>query len=655
MTSFVYESQIPLWNPLEKSIVNANLTHFMKTVGKLTYGELYTWSIQNVEGFWEAIWSRCKVIGKSPSHFIIENKEDVEKALFFKDAYLNFSENVLRRRDDATAITFYGEEMHHYTLSYKDLYNQVSRLEQFLTSVSLRESERVGCYLPNIPEAIIGMLATATHGAIWSTCSPDFGTAALIDRFGQITPRILFIADGYYYNGKTFAVIDKLSKILEAIPSIEHVIVIPYLKEAPLTLPECKGVTLHLWDDIVKNFPATDITFKQFPFNHPLYILYSSGTTGIPKCIIHSAGGTLLQHLKEHQLHCDIKRDDVIFYFTTCSWMMWHWLVSVLASEASILLYDGSPTYPRLDILFELADRHKVKLFGTSAKYLDSLSKNNINVKNTYALEKLCMITSTGSPLLPATFDYVYEHIKTDLCLASISGGTDIISCFVLGNPVAPVYRGEIQTAGLGLAVDVYRPDGTTADVGEQGELVCLTPFPSRPLCFWNDGKGERYHKAYFARFPNVWHHGDFIAKTIHKGFVIVGRSDAVLNPGGVRIGTAEIYRQVETLDFIMESLAIGQPFDGDERVLLFVRLKEGVILTEDLISIIKQHIRQHTTPRHVPAKIIQVPDIPRTKNNKIAELAVKQTILGKAVDNTSALLNPESLNYFKNLRELLY
>jgi acetoacetyl-CoA synthetase len=490
------------------------------------------------------------------------------------------------------------------------------------------------------------MLATVSMGAIWSSCSPDFGSTGVIDRFGQIAPKVLLIADGYFYNGKVFNCLERLPEILKALPTVEQVIIIPYVNSTK------KPGNHHVWDPLLQSSKARGIDFVQLPFNHPLFIMYSSGTTGMPKCIIHGAGGTLLQHMKEHQLHCDINPNDKVFYYTTCGWMMWNWLVSSLASQASLVLYDGSPTYPSPQHLWAIAEDTGITLFGTSAKYLDSLRKMDVIPNKVYPLPHLRMITSTGSPLAPESFDYVYQSIKQDVCLASISGGTDIISCFALGNPIAPVWRGELQTRGLGMRVEVFDEAGNSLQQGK-GELVCTAPFPSQPLGFWNDPDGKKYHAAYFSRYPNVWHHGDFVELTEHGGMIIHGRSDAVLNPSGIRIGTAEIYRQVEQIDEVLESLVVGQNWDHDIRVVLFVRLREGATLTPELITKIKQQIRHNTTPHHVPAKIIQVSDIPRTKNGKIAELSVRNIIHGQPITNKEALANPESLELYEDLAEL--
>ncbi|MBY0462107.1 MAG: acetoacetate--CoA ligase, partial [Alphaproteobacteria bacterium] len=493
-------------------------------------------------------------------------------------------------------------------------------------------------YLPNLPETVIAMLAAASIGAIWTSCSPDFGTKSLIDRFSQVRPKILLIADGYTYQGKIFNCLERVPEILQEIPSIQHTIVVPYLgtKEAhPYTD----------WTEILKSQKPAEIEFKQLPFNHPLFILYSSGTTGIPKCIVHGAGGTLLQHLKEHQLHCDIKPGDKVFYYTTCGWMMWNWLVSALASNASLVLYEGSPTYPTFGHLFQIAEEIGITLFGTSAKYLSALEKAEF--KASQDLSKLKTIASTGSPLANETFEYVYKSIKKDLHLASISGGTDIISCFMLGNPLLPVWPGQLQGAGLGMKVEIFDDGGNSLDSG-QGELVCTAPFPSRPLGFWNDKEGQKYTNAYFSRYPNVWHHGDFIERTPEDGFIIYGRSDATLNPGGVRIGSAEIYRQVEQVYEVLESLAVGQQINGDEHIILFVRLRQNYHLTGELFDRIKKQIRANTTPRHVPTHIYQVQDLPRTKNGKLSEIVVRQILGQQPIKNLDALANLECLEQFK-------
>jgi acetoacetyl-CoA synthetase len=618
----------------------------------LRYDDLYTFSIDHPEKFWKAVWSFCGVIAERQGDQFLVGAETIETAKFFPDARLNFAENLLRRRDEAIAVTFYGEDRVFQKLTFQDLYQQTAKLADTFKKWGVQPGDRVAGYLPNMPQAIIAMLATASIGAVWSSCSPDFGVQGVVDRFSQITPKVFLMADGYFYGGKTFSCLERLSEIQASILSIEKVIIVPYTLPSKEINFKAGNDPVEIWANLMAVSSAQSLEFAQLPFDHPLFILYSSGTTGVPKCIVHSAGGTLLQHLKEHQLHCDIKPSDQVFYYTTCGWMMWNWLVSALASRASLVLYEGSPVYPHPETLFDMADKEGITLFGTSAKFIDMLAKVGANPMQTHSLSSLRMMTSTGSPLVPESFDYVYQSIKKDVCLASISGGTDIISCFVLGNPVAPVWRGEVQSRGLGLAVAVYNEAGRPV-VGEKGELVCTKPFPSQPLGFWNDPTGEKYHAAYFGRFPNVWHHGDFVELTPQGGMVIYGRSDTVLNPAGVRIGTSEIYRQVEKIPEILESLAIGQKWHQDERVILFVQLKEGIFLSEGLINKIKAQIRQNTTPRHVPAKIIAVGDIPKTKNGKIAERAVRDLIHGEPMKSQDTLANPEALEQFKGLSEL--
>ena len=535
-------------------------------------------------------------------------------------------------------------------LSHAALYDAVSQLAQALKADGVGVGDRVAGYLPNMPETVIAMLATASLGATWSSCSPDFGVKGVLDRFGQIEPKVLVLADGYFYNGKAFDCLDKAREILLQLTSVKRTVVVPLTRDNP-SLAGIRNATL-LPAYLAPHRPGP-IAFARLPFDHPLYIMYSSGTTGVPKCIVHGAGGTLLQHLKEHVLHCDEHPGDRVFYFTTCGWMMWNWLVSALAAGATLLLFDGSPFHPNGNILFDYADAEGMTLFGTSAKYIDALHKAGLEPRRTHKLSTMRLMTSTGSPLAPESFDYVYEKVKPDLCLSSISGGTDIVSCFVLGNPIGPVWRGEIQTPGLGLAVSVYDNSGKPAPVGEKGELVCTKPFPCMPIGFWNDPKGERYHAAYFARFPNIWCHGDYAAMTEHGGVIIYGRSDAVLNPGGVRIGTAEIYRQVEQVPEVLEALVIGQDWDNDVRVVLFVKLREGLFLDDAVVAKIKKQIRDNATPRHVPAKIVQVADIPRTKSGKIVELAVRDVVHGRPVKNIEALANPEALALYKDLPQL--
>jgi acetoacetyl-CoA synthetase len=630
----------PLWTPSPQRAAGTELARFMKLAGKGSYEELHRWSIEHSADFWQLVWRFCEVRGEPGGRALVD-PERMPGARWFPDARLNYAQNLLRGRGD---IVFWGEERIKRRLTHEQLRRLVSRIAQALADAGVKKGDRVAGYLPNVPEATAALLATASLGAVWSSCSPDFGVQGVLDRFGQIEPKILFCADGYLYNGKEFDSQEKTTQVLEKLPSVEECVVIDYLGA-----PARAGTSLF---DFLEPFPAADIRFEQVEFNHPLYILYSSGTTGVPKCIVHSTGGALLQHLKEHRLQSDVKAGDRLFYFTTLGWMMWNWLVSGLASEATILLYDGSPFVGRGRVLFDFAQAEGMTHLGTSAKFIDALAKAGLKPKETHRLDKLRAVLSTGSPLLPEGFDYVYASIKDDVCLSSISGGTDIVSCFVLGNPIGPVWRGEIQAKGLGMAVEVFDEHGKPRK-GEKGELVCTKPFPSMPVGFWNDPDGSKYRAAYFEKYPNVWRHGDWCEETGHGGFIIYGRSDAVLNPGGVRIGTAEIYRQVEQLDEVLESLVIGQDWEGDVRVVLFVKLKDAVALDDALVARIKRRVRDNATPRHVPSKIVQVADIPRTRSGKIVELAVRDVVHGRAVKNIEALANPEALEHFRNRPEL--
>ena len=633
----------PLWTPAPERAAKTELARFMKLAGKSSYAELHRWSVESSADFWELVWRFGQVRGDPGGRRLI-NPQLMPGAKFFPEGKLNYAENLLRSRDATPAIAFWGEDRIKRYLSRRQLYDLVSRMAQALADAGVKKGDRVAGYLPNVPEATAALLATASLGAVWSSCSPDFGVQGVLDRFGQIEPKILFCADGYLYNGKDFDSQEKVSQVLDKLPSVEECVVVDYLG-APATA----GTSLF---DFLEPFEPADIAFTQVEFNHPLYILYSSGTTGVPKCIVHGAGGALLQHIKEHRLHTDVKPGDRLFYFTTLGWMMWNWLVSGLASDATLLLYDGSPFIGRGKVLFDLAEAEGMTHFGTSAKFIDAIAKAGLTPKETHRLEKLRAVLSTGSPLAPEGFDYVYQNVKSDVCLSSISGGTDIVSCFVLGNPIGPVWRGEIQAKGLGMAVEVLDEHGKPVK-NEKGELVCTKPFPSMPVSFWNDPDGSKYRAAYFDKYPNIWRHGDWCEETEHGGIIIYGRSDAVLNPGGVRIGTAEIYRQVEQLDEVMESLVIGQDWESDVRVVLFVKLQENVTLDEALVAKIKRKIRDNTTPRHVPAKIVQVLDIPRTKSGKIVELAVREVVHGRSVKNLEALANPEALENFRNRSEL--
>jgi acetoacetyl-CoA synthetase len=644
-----------LWRPSPERMAQANLAGFVALVNErfqadaTDHASLYEWSIREPEKFWDAVWDFGGVIGDKGAPPYLRDGDRMPGTQWFPNARLNFAENLLRGRGGDTAMVFWGEDKVRRRLTFAQLYDQVSLLAQALRATGVGPGDRVAGFMPNMPEAAIGMLAASSLGAIWSSCSPDFGVQGVLDRFGQIEPRVLLCVDGYYYGGKSHDALARIEEIARRLPSLEKVVVVPYLSAAPAigSIPQAVGLS-----EFVAPFRPGEIAFERLAFNHPLYILYSSGTTGVPKCIVHGAGGTLLQHLKEHQLHTDLKRGDRLFYFTTCGWMMWNWLVSGLASGVTLLLYDGSPFHPDANVLFDLADAEAMTVFGTSAKYIDSLRKLDLRPKDTHRLAGLRTMTSTGSPLSPESFQYVYDAVKKDLLLSSISGGTDIVSCFVLGSPWLPVWKGEIQARGFGMRVEVYDDVGRSV-IGAKGELVCSAPFPSMPIAFWNDPDGRKYHDAYFAKFPGVWCHGDYMEITPRGGAIIYGRSDAVLNPGGVRIGTAEIYRQVEQLPEVVESLVIGQDWDNDVRVVLFVRLREGLTLDEALANRIKQQIRSNATPRHVPAKILQVADIPRTKSGKIVELAVRDVVHGRPVKNLEALANPEALELFRALPEL--
>jgi acetoacetyl-CoA synthetase len=648
-------SDQPLWSPTPERVRatrvvaflgEANRRHQLSLAG---YRDLHAWSVKHPDLFWDLLWDFGGVIGEKGARLAID-LDAMPGAKFFPDAKLNFAENLLRRTDARDALVFRGEDKRTERMTFGQLAALVSRLQQALKALGVGVGDRVAGMMPNMPQTIAAMLATTSLGAVWSSCSPDFGEQGVLDRFGQIEPKVFFTVDGYWYNGKAQRIAEKLRPIIEQLPSVKTAVIVPYLGEAEevaKALP--RATTL---DAFIAPHAPQPVTFERLPFNHPVYIMFSSGTTGIPKCIVHGAGGTLLQHLKEQQLQCDLRDGDRLFYFTTCGWMMWNWLASGIASGATLMLYDGSPFAPSPAVLWDYAQAERFTIFGTSAKYIDSCHKEGIEPAKTHDLSSIKLITSTGSPLAPDSFDYVYRSIKSDVPLTSISGGTDIIGCFVLGDPTSPIWKGEIQAPGLGMAVDVWSEDGKPVRM-QKGELVCTRPFVSMPVSFWNDPDGKKYRGAYFERFPNVWCHGDFAEWTVHDGMIIHGRSDATLNPGGVRIGTAEIYAQVEQIPEVLEALAIGQDWDSDVRVLLFVRLKEGHALDDSLRNAIRLKIRTGASPRHVPAKIVQVADIPRTKSGKITELAVRDVVHGRPVKNTEALANPEALTLYKDLPEL--
>jgi acetoacetyl-CoA synthetase len=643
-------SERPLWTPDAATSASSNLQRFMAPRGFRSFEEVLRFSVERPEAFWSAVWDFCEVRAQTRGARVLVDGERMPGAKFFPDARLNYAENLLRKSDDSEALVFRGEDQVRQRMSWAELNAAVARMHRALAAAGVKAGDRICAIVPNMPESIVAFLAASSLGAIWSSCSPDFGERGILDRFGQIAPRILISCDGYFYAGKTIRMAAKLANVLMDLPSVERALVIDYIGEAAETAKALPyGETLA---DFVAGHSPAPISFAQLPFDHPLYILYSSGTTGIPKCIVHGAGGILLKHLSEHVLNTDTRPSDRLFYFSTCGWMMWNWLVSGLAAGATLLLYDGSPFHPSERALFDFADAEGMTIFGTSAKYIDAVKKSGLQPRETHDLRTLRAMLSTGSPLSAESFDFVHEQVKPDMQLASISGGTDICGCFVGGNPLSPVWRGEIQGPMLGMAVDVYDEEGKSLR-GQKGELVCVRPFPSMPVMFWNDPDGTKYHNAYFARFPGIWCHGDFAEITAHGGMIIHGRSDATLNPGGVRIGTAEIYAQVEQVPEVIEALAIGQDWDNDVRVILFVRLKPGAVLDEMLVARIRKQIREGASPRHVPAKIIGIADIPRTKSGKITELAVRDVVHGREVKNKEALANPEALELYRDLPEL--
>ena len=659
----------PIWTPSPERVAGSNMQKFLQAqahrLEKPEYDALYRWSLDRNSEFWAAFWEFTGIRAMAHYRSVLTDTDRMPGARWFKGARLNYADNLLRPEHRGTALVFYSERGERIEMSWDELRRDVAALARVLQSMGIGEGDRVAGLLPNRPEAVVAMLACASIGAVWSSCSPDFGAGAVLDRFGQIRPRVLFATDGYFYNGKTIDCRPTLARVAGQIDSLEAVIVIGYVEPEPNLsavtgarrygdiLAEASGDEASGDEASGAHAPGAEVPeYKALPFSHPLYIMYSSGTTGVPKCIVHGAGGTLIQHLKELQLHCDIKPGDAVFYFTTTGWMMWNWMVSALALGATLVLFDGSPFYPDPGVLWRIAERENLAAFGTSAKYLSALAKSGYRPAEHVRLACLASVLSTGSPLAPSSFDFVYEHIKDDLQLSSIAGGTDIIGCFISGNPMLPVYRGELQCSALGLAVDVFDDRGRPVR-GQKGELVCTAPFPSMPVSFWNDPGDALYRAAYFERFPGVWCHGDYVEITSTGGFIIHGRSDAVLNPGGVRIGTSEIYRIVEDFEEIAEAIAVGQQWEGDVRVVLFVRLQPGHRLNDDLVERIRLAVRRDASPRHVPARTLETPDIPRTRSGKIVELAVRDVIHGREAVNADALANPEALEYFRNRAEL--
>ena len=644
-----------LWKPSEDKIKNSNMYRFMGLINEnynqnfTEYAPLYQWSIENISDFWATMWEFADIKASKPYDQVIDDVTKMPGAKWFSGARLNFAENLLRYRDDQVALIFKGEDHDSTTMTYSELYDEVARVAKSLKEAGVQVGDRVAAFMPNMPETIVAMLAATSLGATWSSCSPDFGIKGVLDRFGQIKPKVLFTANGYWFKGKSLDSIERISDILKQLPSLEKVVVVPYTEQDP----DIRGVpnAIH-YRDFKSPDSNLEIEFKQLPFEHPLYIMYSSGTTGLPKCMVQSAGGILIHQLKELILHTDLKREDTIFYFTTCGWMMWNWLTSSLGVGASLVLFDGNPFHPDPGALWKMAQDEKITIFGTSAGYIAALQNAGVKPGKEYDLTPLKAVLSTGSPLSVEGFEFIYEEVKKDLQLASIAGGSDLNGCFALGNPMGPVYAGELQCRGLAMNVEAFDEDGKPV-INQQGELVCTAPFPSMPIYFWDDPKGEKYHAAYFDVYPNIWRHGDFIEINDRGGVVIYGRSDATLNPGGVRIGTAEIYRQVEQLEEIADSLVVGQDWKNDIRVILFVQMAEGCDLTDDLRNKIKKTIRANASPRHVPAKILAVPEILYTLNMKKVELAVKKVIQGQEVKNKDALKNPEILDYYANLKEL--
>ena len=641
----------PIWRPSAQRIAESNLQQFLnapaKQLASRNYSGLYEWSISEPEAFWEACWDFCGIRATQPYESVLTPAEEMLGTRWFEGACLNYADNLMRPDYTGTAIVFYGERGDRVELSWEQLRQQVASVSQALAYFGVGPGDRVVGLLPNRPEAVVAMLATASLGAVWSSCSPDFGPNGVLDRFGQIGAKAMFVIDGYFYNGKAIDCLPVAAEVSKRLDTLEALIVVPYQNESP-DLSRLPGAKLYT-DLLVE---AAEPRYEYLPFAHPLYIMYSSGTTGIPKCIVHGAGGTLIQHQKEHLLHCDIKPGDPVFYFTTTGWMMWNWLVSALASGATLVLFDGSPFYPDPGVLWRMAERERLRVFGTSAKYLSALEKTGYRPNRNVELEKLSSVLSTGSPLAPSSYDFVYKNVKQDLQLSSVAGGTDIIACFAVGNPTLPVYRGELQCRGLGMKMEIFNDQGEP--VREQkGELVCTAPFPSMPVSFWNDTGGAKYRAAYFERFPNVWCHGDYAKLTEHDGVIIYGRSDTVLNPGGVRIGTSEIYRIVEQFEEVTEGIAVGQEWDGDVRVVLFLSIQTGHQLNDALRERLRKTIREGASPRHVPEKILQVAEIPRTRSGKIVEIAVRDIVHGRDVTNTDALANPEALEHFKNRAEL--